>query len=88
MQAGIDLLPDWAQQMLGQQIGPARSRVSPYRRPDLAPVLRLGGAQRRHSRCANAYSYRRAAIQSVRTLAAKQSRCATIATFRGLPRHH
>lgn len=47
MQAGIDLLPDWAQQMLGQQIDPARSRVIHTGVHSLAPVLRWavrGGA--------------------------------------------
>ncbi|MDP2749081.1 oxygenase MpaB family protein [Pseudomonas sp.] len=47
MQAGIDLLPDWAQEMLGQQISPARSRVIHVGVHSLAPVLRWavrGGA--------------------------------------------
>jgi len=47
MQAGIDLLPDWAQQMLGQQISPARSRIIHSGVHSLAPVLRWavrGGA--------------------------------------------
>ena len=47
MQAGIDLLPDWAQEMLGQQISPARSRVIHAGVHSLAPVLRWavrGGA--------------------------------------------
>lgn len=47
MQAGIDLLPVWAQQMLGQQISPARSRVIYSGVHSLAPVLRWavrGGA--------------------------------------------
>ena len=47
MQAGIDLLPDWAQEMLGQHISPARSRVIYSGVHSLAPVLRWavrGGA--------------------------------------------
>ncbi|WP_422910105.1 oxygenase MpaB family protein [Pseudomonas sp. MAC6] len=47
MQAGIDLLPAWAQQMLGQQINPARSRMIHSGVNSLAPVLRWavrGGA--------------------------------------------
>ena len=47
MQAGIDLLPNWAQEMLGQQISPARSRVIQTGVHSLAPVLRWavrGGA--------------------------------------------
>jgi uncharacterized protein (DUF2236 family) len=47
MQAGIDLLPAWAQQMLGQQISPARSRMIHAGVHSLAPVLRWavrGGA--------------------------------------------
>lgn len=47
MQAGIDLLPAWAQQMLGQQISPARSRMIHSGVHSLAPVLRWavrGGA--------------------------------------------
>mgnify|MGYP006195763349 CR=1 FL=1 len=47
MQAGIDLLPDWAQQMLGQQISPSRSRMIHTGVHSLAPVLRWavrGGA--------------------------------------------
>ena len=47
MQAGIDLLPAWAQEMLDQQISPARSRVIHAGVHSLAPVLRWavrGGA--------------------------------------------
>lgn len=47
MQAGIDLLPAWAQQMLGQHINPARSRMIHSGVNSLAPVLRWavrGGA--------------------------------------------
>lgn len=47
MQAGIDLLPDWAQEMLNQQISPVRSRVIHAGVHSLAPVLRWavrGGA--------------------------------------------
>ncbi|MFZ3154271.1 oxygenase MpaB family protein [Pseudomonas sp.] len=47
MQAGIDLLPEWAQEMLGQQISPARSRLIHAGVHSLAPVLRWavrGGA--------------------------------------------
>jgi len=47
MQAGIDLLPGWAQQMLGQQISPARSQMIHAGVHSLAPVLRWavrGGA--------------------------------------------
>ena len=40
MQAGIDLLPDWAQEMLGQHVGPARSRMLRAAVNSLAPVLR------------------------------------------------
>lgn len=50
MQAGIDLLPDWAQQMLDQQISPSRSRVINAGVHSLAPVLRWavrGGAVHR-----------------------------------------
>lgn len=47
MQAGIDLLPDWAQEMLDQQISPARSQMIHAGVHSLAPVLRWavrGGA--------------------------------------------
>ena len=40
MQAGIDLLPDWAQEMLGQHVSPARSRMFRAAVNSLAPVLR------------------------------------------------
>src|SRR3990167_346789 len=39
-QAGIDLLPDWAQSMLEQPIGPLRSRLIHGGVHSLAPVLR------------------------------------------------
>lgn len=47
MQAGIDLLPDWAQTMLEQHIGAARSRAIQAGVNSLAPALRWavrGGA--------------------------------------------
>lgn len=47
MQAGIDLLPDWAQAMLEQHIGTARSRAIQAGVNSLAPTLRWavrGGA--------------------------------------------
>lgn len=47
MQAGIDLLPDWAQNMLEQPIGAARSRAIQAGVNSLAPTLRWavrGGA--------------------------------------------
>jgi uncharacterized protein (DUF2236 family) len=56
MQAGIDLLPDWAQQMLGQQISPARSQMIHAGVHSLAPVLRWavrGGAIHRARRRLN-----------------------------------
>jgi uncharacterized protein (DUF2236 family) len=56
MQAGIDLLPDWAQEMLGQQISPARSRIIHAGVHSLAPVLRWavrGGAIHRARRRLN-----------------------------------
>lgn len=56
MQAGIDLLPDWAQEMLGQQINPARSRIIHAGVHSLAPVLRWavrGGAIHRARRRLN-----------------------------------
>jgi len=40
MQAGIDLLPNWAQEMLGQHVSPARSRMLRAAVNSLAPVLR------------------------------------------------
>ncbi|MNG39182.1 hypothetical protein D3C84_1271540 [compost metagenome] len=40
MQAGIDLLPDWAQDMLEQRVGPARSRLIRNGVHCLAPTLR------------------------------------------------
>lgn len=40
MQAGIDLLPGWAQYMLGQQVGPARSRLIQTGVHTTAPILR------------------------------------------------
>lgn len=40
MQGGIDLLPNWAQSMLGQPISPGRSRWIRLRINRLAPVLR------------------------------------------------
>ena len=40
MQAGIDLLPDWAQSMLGQQISPTRSRLIQASVNKFAPLLR------------------------------------------------
>ncbi|WP_339526204.1 oxygenase MpaB family protein [Pseudomonas sp. EA_35y_Pfl2_R111] len=40
MQAGIDLLPDWGQKMLGQQVSPARSRMIQAGVHSLSPVLR------------------------------------------------
>ncbi len=40
LQAGIDLLPDWAQEMLGQQIRPLRSRLIRGGVHSLAPLLR------------------------------------------------
>ncbi|MCZ4324443.1 oxygenase MpaB family protein [Pseudomonas anguilliseptica] len=56
MQAGIDLLPEWAQQMLGQQISQARSRIIHSGVHSLAPVLRWavrGGAIHRARRRLN-----------------------------------
>ena len=56
MQAGIDLLPEWAQQMLGQQISPVRSRMIHAGVHSLAPVLRWavrGGAIHRARRRLN-----------------------------------
>lgn len=56
MQAGIDLLPDWAQEMLDQQISPARSRMIHAGVHSLAPVLRWavrGGAIHRARRRLN-----------------------------------
>ncbi|MDZ4335103.1 MAG: oxygenase MpaB family protein [Pseudomonas sp.] len=56
MQAGIDLLPAWAQEMLDQQISPARSRVIHASVHSLAPVLRWavrGGAIHRARRRLN-----------------------------------
>jgi uncharacterized protein (DUF2236 family) len=56
MQAGIDLLPEWAQQMLGQQISPVRSRMIHAGVHSLAPVLRgavRGGAIHRARRRLN-----------------------------------
>lgn len=56
MQAGIDLLPSWAQQMLGQRIGPARSLMIHAGVHSLAPVLRWavrGGAIHRARRRLN-----------------------------------
>ena len=47
MQAGIDLLPDWSQHMLGQTVSPARSRIIQAGVHSLAPTLRWavrGGA--------------------------------------------
>ncbi|MFI8480909.1 oxygenase MpaB family protein [Pseudomonas sp. NPDC078700] len=40
MQGAIDLLPDWAQSMLGQPVSPARSRWIRLRINRLAPLLR------------------------------------------------
>lgn len=40
LQAGIDLLPTWAQAMLGQQIGPLHSRLIRGGVQGLAPLLR------------------------------------------------
>ncbi|MGE8361086.1 oxygenase MpaB family protein [Pseudomonas sp.] len=40
MQAGIDLLPDWAQALFGQRIGPARSQAIRTAVHGLAPTLR------------------------------------------------
>ena len=56
MQAGIDLLPDWAQAMLGQRISPLRSRLLHAGVHCLAPVLRWavrGGAIHRARRRLN-----------------------------------
>ncbi|MGG5873772.1 oxygenase MpaB family protein [Pseudomonas peli] len=56
MQAGIDLLPAWAQEMLGQQISPAHSRMIHAGVHSLAPVLRWavrGGAIHRARRRLN-----------------------------------
>ncbi|WP_394238772.1 oxygenase MpaB family protein [Pseudomonas anguilliseptica] len=56
MQAGIDLLPEWSQQMLGQQISAARSRIIHSGVHSLAPVLRWavrGGAIHRARRRLN-----------------------------------
>lgn len=50
MQAGFDLLPDWAQSMLGAPIGPVRSRAIRAGVNSLAPTLRWavrGGAVHR-----------------------------------------
>ncbi|MDP3814192.1 oxygenase MpaB family protein [Pseudomonas sp.] len=56
MQAGIDLLPDWAQSMLGQRISPLRSRLLHAGVHCLAPLLRWavhGGAIHRARRRLN-----------------------------------
>jgi len=56
MQAGIDLLPGWAQSMLGQRISPLRSRLLHAGVHCLAPVLRWavrGGAIHRARRRLN-----------------------------------
>jgi uncharacterized protein (DUF2236 family) len=54
MQAGIDLLPDWGQKMLGLQINPVRSRLIQAGVNGLAPVLRWavrsGAIHRAHKR--------------------------------------
>lgn len=39
-QAGIDMLPGWAQELFGQHIGPARSQLIRYAVRNLAPTLR------------------------------------------------
>ena len=56
MLAGIDLMPDWAQTMLDQRIGPTRSRLIQGGVHSLAPVLRWAvrssAAQRAHKRLA------------------------------------
>ena len=58
MLAGIDLLPDWAQVMLEQRIGPLRSRLIHGGVHSLAPVLRWAvrssAAQRAYKRLAPA----------------------------------
>ena len=56
MQAGIDLLPGWAQSMLGQRISPLRSRLIRAGVHCLAPLLRWavrGGAIHRARRRLN-----------------------------------